>query len=106
MAISDLRGIFRRVNRSWERVLGHPVSALTTRPFLSFIHEDDRAKTEEAMVKLKEGKPIRGFINRYRHIDGTCRIMQWNADFDPETGYIFAIARDITQLLREVQLDF
>jgi rsbT co-antagonist protein RsbR len=45
LATADLNGRFTRVNRAWERTLGHSPETMCSRPFIEFIHPDDREAT-------------------------------------------------------------
>ena len=40
-------GFFKYVNPAWQNALGYTPEELLSRPFLDFIHPDDRAKTYE-----------------------------------------------------------
>ena len=41
LCIADVAGYFRRVNHSFERVLGYTQEELLSRPFVEFVHPDD-----------------------------------------------------------------
>jgi PAS domain-containing protein len=45
LATVDLNGRFTRVNPAWERTLGHAAQTLCSRPFIEFVHPDDREAT-------------------------------------------------------------
>src|SRR4029077_18989004 len=42
LATVDLKGRFKRVNPAWERTLGYSAETLCSRPFIEFVHPDDR----------------------------------------------------------------
>jgi PAS domain S-box-containing protein len=77
-------------------VLGHPERELLSRPFLDFIHPQDRERTVREMEKLARGLPVINFDNRYRDVRGAYRWFEWTAQSIPEEGVIFAVARDVT----------
>lgn len=89
-------GYFARVNKAFERVLGYSNGELESRPFYSFIHEDDREATSEAVARAACGLEVIDFENRYRRKDGEYRLFSWRGVGDPATGIIYAGARDIT----------
>ncbi len=98
--IASPDGYFKRVNPSFERILGWSTEELLSRPFLEFVHPDDVAATVREVERLGEGIPTVAFENRYRCEDGTYRYFSWTAHPDAGTGLLYAIARDVTELRR------
>lgn len=95
LCIADDRGYFTRVNAAWTDTLGYQSDDLISRPYIEFVHDDDKARTAAATEMLLPSGHIRDFENRYRTKDGGYRWLRWNA-----TGYggsIFAVAYDITE---------
>jgi PAS domain S-box-containing protein len=106
LATADLTGWFTRVNPAWERVLGHSGETLCSRPFVEFVHPDDREATIAETAALSEGSrdTIR-FRNRYRAANESYRWLEWSAHAAPSDGLIHAAARDISaQVEAEEQL--
>lgn len=95
--IAGLDGYFRRVNCNFSRVLGYTSDELVSRPFLDFVHPEDREGTLGEMAKLSRGLPVTRFCNRYRNIRGHYRWFEWTAKAIPEERVIFAVARDVTE---------
>lgn len=95
--IADMQGYFRRVNANFHRVLGYDESELLSRPFLDFVHPEDRAATLEVMAGLSRGDDCLQFRNRYRDLNGAWRWFEWTARTAPGTEIIFAVARDVTE---------
>ena len=110
----DFTGYFKRLNPAWERTLGFTIAELMAKPFIDFVHPDDRERT------LKQNRSVRAvgenalsFENRYLCKDGSYRWLRWNAAPDAEQQVIYSVARDITeqkraedereQLVRELQ---
>ena len=89
-------GYFRRLNPAWQRTLGFTLQELMSRPFIEFVHPDDRARTLEQNARVRDGGQALGFENRYLCKDGSYRWLLWNAT--PERGehVIYSVARDIT----------
>jgi PAS domain S-box-containing protein len=97
LATADLRGRLIRVNRAWERTLGHSSETMCSRPFIDFVHPDDREATIAEATVLAEGKRDSiHFRNRCRTADGEFRWLEWNATVSPRDGVIHAVVRDIT----------
>ena len=96
-AVADDQGYFIEVNQSFFRTLGYTRDDLLETVFMDFIHPDDFAATEEIYARLLKGERCVDFENRYRHKQGHYLLFRWNAQLDQETGYIYAVARDVTQ---------
>ena len=97
LCIADFNGRFIRVNPAWEETLGYSLEELVSRPFLDFVHPDDRARTIQENQRLLHGGEVVGFENRYRCKDGTYRWLMWSARPLGEAGLIYASARDMTE---------
>jgi C4-dicarboxylate-specific signal transduction histidine kinase len=76
---------------------------LLTRPWLDYVHPEDRDATRQAGASLLAGQPLLGFENRYRHKDGTYRWLAWNSFPLVEAGLIYSVARDISDRKRADQ---
>jgi PAS domain S-box-containing protein len=97
MCIADISGYFKVLNPSWEKTLGYSNEELISRPYVDFIHPDDKDKTLRVIQNnLKLGIPVFSFENRYRCKDGTYRWLSWRTNSFPEKELTYAIARDIT----------
>jgi PAS domain S-box-containing protein len=103
LAVADLEGRFLRVNAAWERNLGWTREELVSRPYLDFVHPEDRARTAAESAALARGLRTLSFTNRYRCRDGSFRWLFWNAAPDPERGRVYAAARDVTEQRRAAQ---
>jgi PAS domain S-box-containing protein len=67
-------GYFKRLNPAFAHTLGWSLEELLARPFLDFVHPDDRAATlREVERQVVAGESVLRFLNRYRHKDGSCR---------------------------------
>ena len=100
LCIVGTDGYFKRVNPAFERTLGYSGAELLSKPFLDFVHPDDRESTQQAHDGAVRGGAITGFENRYIRSDGTERWLQWSARPVPEEGLIYAAARDVTDTRR------
>lgn len=92
----DFRGHFRRLNPAWERTLGFSREELMARPFIEFVHPDDRERTRAQNQRVRSGDPALGFENRYLCRDGSYRWLFWNSTAHLPAGMIFGVARDVT----------
>jgi len=96
-SIATFEGYFKQLNIAWEQTLGWSLEDLTSHPFFDFVHPDDIPPSEKVFAKLKSGKSILGFENRYRCREGGYRWISWNAYPLIDQGQIYSIARDITE---------
>ncbi|HYL68737.1 MAG TPA: ATP-binding protein [Candidatus Limnocylindria bacterium] len=96
LCIAGFDGFFKRINPAWEKVLGIPMEELLSRPFLDFVHPDDRKATLQEMKHMGHGRVTFSFENRYRCADGTYIWMLWNATPSLDQKRVFAVGRDIT----------
>jgi two-component system, NtrC family, sensor kinase len=100
LCIASLDGFFVRINPAFLSTLGHTESELLGRPWLEFVHPDDRAATAREGQRLAAGAPTVSFVNRYRCGDGSYRWLEWTSIPVPEEGLLYAVARDVTERLR------
>ena len=92
----DFSGYFKRLNPAWERTLGFTREELMSKPFIDFVHPDDRAATLNQNREVRGGGQARAFENRYLCKDGSYRWFLWNAAPDTDEKVIYSVARDIT----------
>lgn len=93
----DFTGYFKRLNPAWERALGFTRDELMSRPFLEFVHPDDRERTLKQNREVRGGGQARSFENRYLCKDGSYRWLLWNATPDAPQHVIYSVARDVTE---------
>ncbi len=89
-------GHFARLNPAWERVLGFTRAELMAKPFLEFVHPDDRERTLAQNRDVRNGAQALSFENRYLCKDGSYRWFRWNATPDTSRSVIYSVARDVT----------
>ena len=97
LCVAGLDGYFKRVNPAWQNVLGYTEAELLSRPYMDFVHPDDREATRVEAKKLADGMPVMYFENRYFHKDGTVRWLLWASTSLQDQQMIYAAARDITE---------
>jgi PAS domain S-box-containing protein len=97
LATADTSGRFTRVNPAWERTLGYSAKEMCSRPFIEFIHPDERDRTNDEHAVVASGsRDAVGFRNRYRTAAGGYRWLEWSAHGSRVGGQVFAAARDVT----------
>ena len=93
-------GYYKRLNPAWEKTLGYSKAELFSKPYVEFVHPDDREITLKEAEKLAHGLDVIFFENRYLCRDGSYRWLAWTATPWREQQLIFAAARDITERKR------
>ncbi len=97
MCISSVDGYFKRVNQGFTAALGWSNEEMLSRPSIDFIHPDDIEATFIEMKRQVElGKKVFHFENRYRHKNGSWRLLSW-VSAPAMNGMMYATARDITE---------
>ena len=102
LCIASTDGYFKRLNPAFSETLGYTLEEFLARPFLEFVHPDDRAATLAEVEKLAHGQPTIDFVNRYQCRDGTWKWLSWKVQPLPAEALLFATARDITEQ-REIE---
>ena len=96
LCVGGLDGYFKQVNPAFTRILRYSREELLSRPYVDFVHPEDRDRTITELEKLTRGEPVVDFINRYRTRDGRYLWISWRAAPLAGLGFIYAVARDIT----------
>ena len=93
-------GHFTKINKAVTRILGYSVEEFTSKPFIEFIHPDDRQKLiNERSINRKDNK-ISFFENRYLCSDGSYKWISWHTTKADENGMVTAIGTDITDMMQ------
>ncbi len=90
-------GYFTDCNPELSNILGFSSEEFLARPFIEFVHPDDRQSTVNEVEKQLKGSPVAGFENRYICKDGSYRWLAWRATAPDEKGTVYAAATDITE---------
>jgi PAS domain S-box-containing protein len=103
LCIANADGYFKRVSAAFPRTLGWSVEEMRARPFLDFVHPDDHAATlREVEKQVMAGEKVLQFENRYRHKDGSWRVLSWKS-VPGAGGFMYATAHDVTEFKRTAE---
>ncbi|MFT6969895.1 MAG: PAS domain S-box-containing protein [Roseivirga sp.] len=103
--IAGFDGYFQYLNPEWERTLGWTTEELTSKPWIEFVHPEEKGMTENIKSLIIKGQEIYRFENRYICKDGSIKWLSWNLNPYVGEGIFIGVARDITESKEvEVQL--
>lgn len=103
LCVASADGYFKRVNPAVQVILGWTPEEFLAQPFLELVHPDDHAATvKEVEKQVIEGRSVFWFENRYRHKDGSWRVLSWTSVPQPG-GLMYATARDMTEAKQAAQ---
>jgi len=97
LCVLDFNGYFKRLNPAWEKALGFTIAELQSKPFIEFVHPDDRERTLRQNREVRTGGRALSFENRYLCKDGSHRWLLWNAAPDFGQQVIYSVARDVSE---------
>ncbi|MCR5875526.1 PAS domain S-box protein [Phenylobacterium sp. J426] len=101
LLVAGLDGAFRSVSPAWERTLGWRADELVGRSSDWLTHPEDLEHTHGEIARLVGGEVTEAFENRFRHRDGSYRVLAWTATREGEL--IYAAGRDVTAERRRQQ---
>jgi PAS domain S-box-containing protein len=104
-AIAGFDGYFHAVNQSFVDLFGFAEEELRERPYVTFVHPDDRDAVVAEVRSLVDQGGCFSFQCRFADARGSYRHMSWTASGDSEHELFYAIGRDVTDdMLREGEL--
>jgi PAS domain S-box-containing protein len=88
-------GRFKRMSRAVKDILGYTVEEGLALDYRQMQHPDDVARTHDVVDRqVVHGERVDNFESRFRHKDGTYRVLSWRSK--PQDGLLYATARDVT----------
>jgi diguanylate cyclase (GGDEF)-like protein/PAS domain S-box-containing protein len=100
LCTADRGGYLVEVNPAWERTLGYKPDELRSRPFIEFVHPDDRDRTQAEVDAVAGGQPTFEFENRWQARDGSWRWLHWTSTLSEDEDLLYARATDVTERRR------
>ena len=100
MAVVGADGYLRRVNPAWERTFGHSTPELMARPYLEFVHPDDRHTVATQMARAATGLSADLRTIRLLPADGSLRLVEWSSVPRHDGRLIYVVGRDVTDRAR------
>jgi diguanylate cyclase (GGDEF)-like protein/PAS domain S-box-containing protein len=100
LCTANMDGYFVELNSAWETSLGYSDEEMRAKPFIEFVHPDDRKRTEAEAAALFEGSVTVAFENRYLAKDGSWHWLRWSSILAADESLIYARSSDVTELKR------
>jgi len=97
IVVAGYDGYLKRVNPAFEQRLGYSEEEALARPYIEFVHPDDRARTEAETSRLRKGASTEPFEIRYLCKDRSHRWIEWTATPVQNERQIYAVGRDVTE---------
>ena len=93
--IANGDGRWLRASAAVTETLGYTIEEFLAQGYMDMIHPDDQPKAREAVEKqMGRGEPLTHFEARFRHKDGSWRVLSWRSM--PRGNLMYATARDVT----------
>jgi PAS domain S-box-containing protein len=97
LTVGGFDGYFKQLNPAWTKTLGWEVEELLSKPWIEFVHPEDRERTLDAWHLLLTGEKVLLLENRYVCKKGIYRWLSWNVATLREKEQVFGVVRDITE---------
>lgn len=95
--VAGFDGYLKEINRAWETMLGYSREELLAKPYLEFLHPDDRPSTAAAAITVRSGQSLTNFVNRYVSKNGLVHWIYWTVTVRIEKQLIYCVGRDLTE---------
>jgi PAS domain S-box-containing protein len=96
----DADGRFLSVNAACEQLWGYRPEELIGREYIELVHPEDRLKSKDVEMGLRETGKVTDFVNRYLRKDGSVVDVLWSASWSEKDGIVFCVAHDVTDRAR------
>jgi len=103
IATAGYDGFYQQVNPAFERILGWSERESLSRPFMEFIHPDDRGAATAVFQHLLGGNLISHFVDRNLCKDGSYRWIRWTVIPVPNREIVYGIGEDVTEQKQAVE---
>ncbi|HEY9728694.1 MAG TPA: PAS domain S-box protein [Chroococcales cyanobacterium] len=96
LCITNFDGYLKYVNPAWENTTGFTTEELLAKPYIEFIHPEEREALAADAQKVARGRDTTYFESRLLCKDGSYKWFVWSASASIEDRLIYVNGRDIT----------
>jgi PAS domain S-box-containing protein len=96
LCITNSDGYFKYVNPAWENTTGFTTEEILAKPYIEFIHSEDRKALAADAQKVAHGTDTTYFESRLLCKDGSYKWFVWSASASIEDRLTYVNGRDIT----------
>jgi PAS domain S-box-containing protein len=96
LSISDLQGYIQRLNPAWEKTLGFSAAEMCSRPWVEFVHPDDRQRALQAVAGFRAGVEVTNLELRFVSKSGAYKWLVGSGTPVPDRGLVCAAVSDVT----------
>ncbi|PWS27429.1 hybrid sensor histidine kinase/response regulator [Pedobacter yonginense] len=104
ICVAGIDGRLKKINPSFEKVLGWKHDKILGKSFYDYIHPDDTSLTKRKLNILQKQNTGISFTHRFRTKNTDYKTVHWVATIEEGTNNIFAIGRDISVEIEQQQL--
>lgn len=97
ICIMDRRGCYKRVNPAFQKRLNYPLENIIGQHICVHSHPEDRSYLTYLIDYVQTHTSVHGYSHRYVDSSGEAFLVEFNAQYIPDTDVIISTARDITQ---------
>ncbi|MFD0463133.1 PAS domain S-box protein [Microvirga aerilata] len=94
-SVCDADGYLTAVNPAWTELLGYTEDEVVGTRFVTWVHAEDRAPSNDLLEALQSGEPVKDFDIRIQAKDGAYHWINWT--FAPAGDVFYSVGRDVTQ---------
>jgi PAS domain S-box-containing protein len=96
ICITGVDGYFKKVNPAMCALTEYTEEELLTKPFIEFVHPDDRTSTVSEVEYIFKGNSSIYFENRYITKSGKIRSLAWTSTEASDDSLLYCVAKDVT----------
>jgi PAS domain S-box-containing protein len=97
ICIAGVDGYFKKVNPAMCALLEYTEEELLAKPYVEFVHPDDRRPTVTEVKNVFDDNPSMNFQNRYITRTGKIKVLSWTATGASDDSLLFCVAKDVTE---------
>ena len=94
LVIMGFDGYLRDVNTAWQNSVGWSRTELLAKPFLEFVHPEDRTRMETELDRVQKGIFMMFLESRFQCKDGSYKWLMWKAAGLPGRSKLYMLGRE------------